>query len=976
MRRETSFSLVFLLAGLVFLCGVPASVALRGPAPIAVSVPEGVARRGALLVTVRTSEGTSISGATVRVFWADDRRYLPAGGATTGPDGVARLSGLPEGASWVVVDAPGRARRSTTLVVSQAERNVVVTLVPATPLAVHVEDELHAPIATATVLVSSSDALPFGALTDLRGDAHFSRLGPPAWSLRAFARGYEPARQDDAVGDTTLVLRRASALDVAVVDEQGRPAPGATVLVAGSALWPARSALADGTGHARLSGISAGTYDAQARDGDRVSKTEIGVKVERGETHALTLVLRPGRKIPVVVTDGEGDHPLVVADADVVLVEGGVSSFPLQGRTDRFGKVVLGPVPEGDFVVAARADGFVSRDAVVVPDVVKDDVRVPLLRGGTLRGEVVDADSRPVDGATVEVVGTDTFGMPIAATPLAAELQRSHFAWALEGPAPLAPGGELGVLLGPIPPIPAEGETKLPVIRSPWDASGASAEPWVTRFDGTFAASPIPPGRVRALVRHPAYVEAASELVTLGPGGEATVRVVLRPGGAVEGTVVDDSGVPVAGARLDVSAAKGTLSRAVTTADDGTFALASMPRDLLVTIARPDEPYRAVVRKELTVPEGGKLEVTLTLPAPREPVEVSVEDDSHRPVKMAQVTALSLDPERPLRFTDFTDEAGRAVVKDAAGLSLRIVVESPGFARYAAQTDSAPTSIAVELASGVLVAGHVTAVRGRRDVEGATVELTAEGHRRLAVTNPLGVFQFPDVSPGSIHLRITHPDYAVTELDLTVQSTGRADRSFDLPDVDLPEPGKIAGRVVDSDGNPVAGARVGVGVVGAYLPVGALASGTVITKSDGAFELEHVHPGKVEVQAVLAGKGRGHASAVVEEDRTTDDVSIRLIGRDEADSTASGGVAVTLAETRKPGEGPKIIVVDVAERSEAEHAGLVVGDVLVSVDRVTPDSLDDARGRLSGPDGSDVIVEVLRGTDRQTLRIRRERVHR
>jgi hypothetical protein len=102
-----------------------------------------------------------------------------------------------------------------------------------------------------------------------------------------------------------------------------------------------------------------------------------------------------------------------------------------------------------------------------------------------------------------------------------------------------------------------------------------SFEPWVTRFDGTFRVRPVTPGRVRALVRHPAYVEGLSEAVTLAPGGEGHVQVTLYAGGSLEGRVVDENKRPVGGARIDLVALRGTLERSTVTADDGTFAFAA-----------------------------------------------------------------------------------------------------------------------------------------------------------------------------------------------------------------------------------------------------------------------------------------------------------------------------------------------------------------------------------------------------------------
>jgi hypothetical protein len=260
------------------------------------------------------------------------------------------------------------------------------------------------------------------------------------------------------------------------------------------------------------------------------------------------------------------------------------------------------------------------------------------------------------------------------------------------------------------------------------------------------------------------------------------------------------------------------------------------------------------------------------------------------------------------------------------------------------------------------------------------VELAAQGSRRIALTNALGRFRFADVTPGKAHLIASHPDYAPAEADITVTATGRADRPFEAPVMDLDEAGAIAGKVLDASGNAVAGARVGTGVLPAFVPVGALVPGSATTSQDGTFRLDRVRPGKVDVEAFSAGLGRGRRAGIeVIAGRATEGVTITLQldpALDQSDPTATGGVAVTLADSRDARGTAAVQVLQVAQGSEAERGGLSVGDSILSIDRAAPASVNDAIRRLSGPDGSDVVVEVQRGDGRTSLRLRRERVRR
>jgi S1-C subfamily serine protease len=83
---------------------------------------------------------------------------------------------------------------------------------------------------------------------------------------------------------------------------------------------------------------------------------------------------------------------------------------------------------------------------------------------------------------------------------------------------------------------------------------------------------------------------------------------------------------------------------------------------------------------------------------------------------------------------------------------------------------------------------------------------------------------------------------------------------------------------------------------------------------------------------------------------------------------------VTLGELS--GEPPEVVVVGVADGSEAERAGFAAGDVVVAVDGALVQTIVDARARLSGPLGDDVVVTRRRGDVSESVRVPREAVRR
>jgi len=931
-------------------------------------------RDAALALSVTTSAGAPLANASIAVFWEQNGAEYPVGIALSDGRGRASLRQLPHGSAWVLVESVGLARAARAVTLEAGETTLSVALEPEAKERVHVTDERGAVVAGATVLIHTADPVPFGALTDVKGDAAIGRLQAAPWTVSVTARGYESAERAGVTGPITLVLRRLSSISVLVTHPDGTPAPHAAVAIAGSSLWPARRTQSGADGRCRIAGLLAGAYDLLATLGSDVSEPLVGYGLERGSNAEVTLVLEPGHFVNVLVTDGDGDSPAVVPDADVVLAPGGVGSFPLLGRTGSNGHVTLGPVGRGLASVGARADGFVG-GALVAITADKREVTLPLARGAVLHGDVVDGRGFPIAGATIDVVGTDSFGLPISDSPLTTAFRNTHFDYALTGPAPLVPAGELGVMPGPVPPIPAPGTHVTPGVDL-WTLAQApppAVDAWVSNPGGSFTARPVTPGRVRAVARHPDYVEGSSASVVLAPGGEARVKIVLLAGGTIFGRVLDDRSFPVENAELEVASRRTSLTRSVLTSRDGSFELTGMPADVTVSVRRPGGDRRVVLRRDVTILESQRTEVELTLPAPREPVRFRIVSGDDAPVELASVAVLSIDPNVPLRETLFTDAEGGAELADARGLALRIVVEASGFPRKISTVEHAPELVRVALEAGVLVEGEVTAVRGRKDVAGASVTLVAGGVRRIGRTDAEGHYRFADVAVGPVHLSVSHPDYARAELDGTVATTGRPDRAFELPTLDLTEPGGVEGDVVDTNGDPVAGARVAVGSAPAFMPAGALPPGMTQTDSSGRFKLDGIAEGHQTLEAISALAGRGRAGVDVRAGRVSDRVRIVVSGKSNDESADGGNVAVTLGE-RGSGSALEVVVAGVAPSSEAERAGVTAGDVLVGVDGSRPTSMSDARRRLAGRAGTDVVLELLRGETREVLRIAREAV--
>ncbi|MFO0551387.1 MAG: carboxypeptidase regulatory-like domain-containing protein [Polyangiaceae bacterium] len=970
------------LVCVVFVAGlrdVLLSSIVRPAAVVVVPPPPGEAE---LEVYVNDAEGRAFAGAVVRIFTLDEKgAVFFASERTTRADGEPLAwSGLPEGEVWIVAYGEGRARASTRVILSnKARRTVTLALRPAAALTVHVVDAAGVVVPGAMIEVTSTDSLPHIVFTDDEGIAVLDRLGPAPWNVEISAEGYDTISRTGVYPEDhplEIRLEKLGGFDVHVVDSRGDPVPFAEVLLSGPGIWPARSTHTDETGHAVIVGLYGGLYDLKARAGDLVSPTELGARLPHGELVEKKLVLYDGRFITVEVTDGpmraDGLVPLPVPNARVVLVEDGLSSFPLEGTTNVEGLVVLGPVLATELAVSVRAEGFVPR-AARPEDFDDDKVTVALLRGATLFGDVRDDRGFPVDGATIEVIGTDIDGMPIHEVADRSVFTDDLFSFSLAGPVALIPRGELGVMPGPIPPIPHAG-----MLGDEADPTVGAAEaiPWVSDAYGEYKATPVTPGRVQLLVRHPEYTDFASEEIALAPGGEVRVDVVLRRGGRIEGYVEEEDGLPVEGARLELAAESGLWTQVTYTDADGSFAVASVPESVHLSVSRPDALGEVAVRLELDVAPGETQRLRIVLPKAREGTTIRFDDEHGQPLARVEARVQSLDLETVFARTFFSGEDGTIQVPGVRGLPLRVIAERPGKAPLFDTLDPVGEEHRLVLRDGLTLKGSLTGRGGRVKIEHASLSLYTLAGLEFAKSDEEGEFEFEDLAPGRARLVIRADGYA--EDARLIDIAGEPLRPIELERIDLFPSGSIEGMVLDASGHGVAGARVGWGSVPTYLPVGRLPFGLAQTDADGRYALANLPEGTIQIEAYSAELGRGVLENVeVRADRVTRRVDITIPDQDYAPRPlkAAGSLAVTLREN-----AGAVVVLDVPENGEAEHAGIEPNDRLVSVAGLEVTTIEAARDLLSGPLTEDVIVVVERDfldhVGRIKLRVRREAVRR
>ena len=405
-------------------------------------------------------------------------------------------------------------------------------------------------------------------------------------------------------------------------------------------------------------------------------------------------------------------------------------------------------------------------------------------------------------------------------------------------------------------------------------------------------------------------------------------------------------------ARIDLVALRGTLERSTVTADRRDVRVRRVPSEV-----RCPSPVRTTLgvalREEVRVAEAKRSASSWCSTALRGAVFGSGRDARGAPSKTAAGERRSLD-RSAVRRTAFNDEQGR-VSSPTPRASACACREAPGYAAPSSSTSAPPRTLEIVLRRGVIVEGRVTAVRGRRPVEGATVSVIVEGCASRRSRTRTDCTEFATWRPAPYASWSSIRDYAGAELTTRVESTQRDDRPYELKAIDLDERG-APGRVVDPEGRP-APARASQGAWPGYLPVGAMPAGVAISDANGAFTLRG-HAPVASNRGICGDFGRGSVTVQAESGRATKDVEIRLPGERAADeSAAAGGVALTLGER---GDEPsvEVVIVQVSPGSEAERAGVTPGDVLVSIDGHAVRDMKEARTRLGGPVSSDVVLSI------------------
>jgi len=747
----------------------------------------------------------------------------------------------------------------------------------------------------------SSTSTSVAPVTTAEGRFAISGLAPGRYRLRVIGPGLLAAelRYVPVPSETTrVVVARQVAIEGRVVDGIS-PVVGAHVGLRGDAIGGAIEVTTDSTGGFRVANLPEGRYQVWAWQAALAARAVRVGRLGAGPFGAVELHLEPAAIVVGRVVDRDEGTGLIAA---VELRPVGDDQAPRYARTGDDGVFRIEGVPTGRWIADAFAPGYTSPGGVEL-EAGKGVPELALAAGGTVEGRVVDGEGHPIEGAAVRALVGAAPGASGAAAVAGTEISEAvdldrlrrysgrtaapeSAANAVPGMAPggdpvLLPRGELGVMLGPIPPLPPPGQqaarpatidlsggpgADLAGAPTPLHVDPDRASIWTTGPDGRYRIRGMPRGKLVVLAEAAGYAEARSRQVTLGttPAGGAEVQtgvdIVLTAGTFVIGKVVDQHGVPVIGAQIAAQPELGAPAEGFTDAA-GEYRIG--PLSGAITLRATAYGHVDVQRMVELAPVRGTLageqREDLVLEVADATLAGTVEDDTGAPVASAQLEVIggTGDGRHAIAATDGTFELD---MLPAGALRIRLVhpdyppeevdaVATSGHegarARLRLPLGGSVEGVLLDAASGAALASVSIVAAGPR---GALAEAT---------TDKAGRWKLGPLRAGAWRLAITLPGYLSATRALDVP-TAHAPGGTTVRDVriDLVRGALLGVTVRDNFGRRVPQAHV---VARLSDGTGATAEGD--TDASGELRLRDCPTGELELVATHGdARGGTHAS--------------------------------------------------------------------------------------------------------------------
>ena len=671
----------------------------------------------------------------------------------------------------------------------------------------------------------------------------FKVTGLPAglgYELTFKLRGYAPRTvevapleaQENRTG-LRVVLEPGRLAFGQVVDENDVPVVGAEVVLEESpkgsdpmaAMWRMRqrqrsgkepSYLTDGEGRFEINDLAAGRYNLEVRASGFAPARVPGVQVTQGDPRADfgVIVVVPGASIEGRVIDAEGG---AIADAEISIetVQRGMMSVrfssdePADAKTDARGRFAVDDLLPGQPVnLTVIKKGYASKSVANLLPPPEEPLEIVLLTAARLKGQVVDRQGEPIQGAHVMARPDDRMMMA--------------------------------------------GGTAVHHRRPAWANTGE---------DGSFVIEDVEPGTLQVTARAKGYQQSIQAGVELPAGGEVEIDFALEEGAIIEGTVTMSDGEPVVQASINVSepvdrfSGRNAVSASGQTDIEGRYRLTESPIGP-ATITVYHEQGRQL-QKSIEVEPGTNV-VDLVLERGFE-ISGQVVDPDGNPMHGAILGVQQVVQPGEMSFSfgveSHATSGGDGTFKLTGVKAGKYTVTAtrdgyaPAHARDI-EVSSDVSGLLLELSRGATLKGRVLGLDFDELGTLTLVGFSQHSGMHQGQVDFEGEYAFENLGPGQWHIQAQ------------VASSGRsANLQVEMPegvpevvkDIEFGTGFTLTGIVLDG-GQPLVGINVAAnGATGT--------SGHAVTDSDGRFRIENLKAGSYHFM-VMSGMGLQHSEAL------------------------------------------------------------------------------------------------------------------
>jgi protocatechuate 3,4-dioxygenase beta subunit len=676
---------------------------------------------------------------------------------------------------------------------------------------------------------NGSASVAVAAPTGVDGRFAIDGIAPGRYRVRVTGTGLlaaelrmVPVPSDEA----RIVVARQVSIDGTVTDG-GKPVTSAMVGIRGDAIGGTLELKTDPKGAFHVPNLPEGHYQVYAWQGATAARAIRVNRLGAGPFPDIELRLEAATIVVGRVIDKEEGTGLVAA---VELRPVGDDQAPRYARTRDDGEFRIEGVPTGRWIADAFAPGYTSPGGVEL-EAGNGVPELALVRGGAIEGRVLDGDGHPVAGASVRALTAGPTPLEISAQVDADKLRRfsgrtaapeTDSSSTFADPQFLA-RGELGVMLGPIPPIPPPGaeparpaavvDPSSPIASlqgdpPPLAVDAARASIWVTGPDGRYRVRGLPKGKLTVLAVAGGLAEAHSKPVTLGAGEVVTgIDIVLTPGTYLVGKVTDQHGAPVVGAEVSAQPELGTPVEGFSDGD-GLYRIGP----LVGTVELRASAFGHVdAHKSVELGKDPEHHEDIVLEVADAVLAGTVDDTSGAPVAGARLEVVG----------GTADGRGTVVGNDGTFTldmlpsgHLRVRVSHPDYPTEELDTVASATGehVRLHLALGGAAEGVLLDASGGASLASVTITGAGPGGATAETsTDKDGHWKLGPLRPGHWKVEVHLPGYlpASREIDVPASHAPGATSVRDIR-IDLARGALLGGTVRDSHGQRLAGAHITV----------------------------------------------------------------------------------------------------------------------------------------------------------------------